>query len=185
MTIVDFMPSLPFFPLVCSLFIFYNICSLVHTKSLLSKWERAISEHAFPTLWAVTENSRFSFPLSKHTGKFLLLLALTQTSSKQTIKTKPFPSPMISPPLDQPTESIPPAATQVIGCSMGSWTPASQQSQWGALPRSEHRHQQQSSAATQDLIYQSGKLEALHGSCQDSYPSVGRSHCQKPAVPWC
>lgn len=101
-----------FFSPACSLFIFYNICSSAHTISLLSKWERAISEHAFPTPWAVTENSRFSFPLSKHTGKFLLLLALRQTSSKQ-----PFPSSMISPPLEQPTESTPPAATQVIGCS--------------------------------------------------------------------
>lgn len=126
-----------FFPPACSLFIFYNICSSAHTISLLSKWERAISEHAFPTPWAVTENSRFSFPLSKHTGKFLLLLALRQTSSKQ-----PFPSSMISPPLEQPTESTPPAATQVTGCSMGSWTITSQQSQWGALPRSEHHHHQ-------------------------------------------
>lgn len=55
------------------------------------------------------------FPFSKHTGKFLLILALRQTSSKQIIKPKPFPSPMISPPLDQPTESTPPAGTQVTG----------------------------------------------------------------------
>lgn len=93
--VVDFMPSLQFFPLACSLLIFYNICSFVHTTSLLNKWERAISEHAFPTLCAVTASSRFSFPLSKHTGKFLLILALRQTSSKQMIKPKPFPSPMI------------------------------------------------------------------------------------------
>lgn len=59
---------------------------------------------------------------------------------------------MISPPLDQPTESTPPAATQVTGwCSTGSWTLPSQRRQWGALPGSEHHHQQQSSAVTQDL----------------------------------
>lgn len=140
------------FLLACSILIFYNICSLVHTKTLLNKWERVISEHAFPTPWAVTASSRFSFPLSKHTGQFLLILALRQTSSKQIIKPKPFPSPMISPPLDQPTESTPPAATQVTGwCSTGSWTLPSQRRQWGALPGSEHHHQQQSSAVTQDL----------------------------------
>lgn len=171
-----------FFPLACSLFIFYNICSLVHTTSLLNKWERAISGHAFPTPWAVTESSSFP-PLSLNTVKFLLLLALRQTSSKQIIKTKPFPSPMMSPPLDQPTESTP-AATQVPGCSTSSWTLPSQQSQWGPSPRSEHHQQWQSSAATQDLTKQSGKLEASHGSCHDSNPSVGRSHCQKPAALW-
>lgn len=115
--VVDFVPSLPFFPQACSLFIFYNICSLVHTTSLLNKWERAIPEDAFPTPWAVTESSRFSFPLYKHTGKLLLLLALRQTSSKQIINPNPFPSPIISPPLDQPSEWTPPAATQVTAAA--------------------------------------------------------------------
>lgn len=39
------------------------------------------------------------------------------------MKTKPFPPTTISSPLDQPTESAPPAATQVTRCSIqGSWT---------------------------------------------------------------
>lgn len=77
-----------------------------------------------------------SFPLPKTQQSFCSFLALKWTSSKQITRTKPFPPAMISSPLDQPTESAPPAATQVTRCSIqGTWTlPLDNRCQYPCIP---------------------------------------------------
>lgn len=59
------------YSLACSLFLFYNICCLVHITRLPIKSLRAISEHALHAVVCCWKQST-SFPFPKYTGKFLL-----------------------------------------------------------------------------------------------------------------
>lgn len=157
-----------FYSLACFFFNFYDTCSLVHATSLLIKWERAISEHAFLTLWAAAESSRLPSRYPNTQESFCSLLALKRMSSKQIMKTKRFPSPMISSPLDQPAERTHPEPHK----SLDGISQAAELYPFTTKPTMSFANVSASPAGAElccdtapDIWKRSGKLESSHSCC--------------------
>lgn len=149
-----------FYSLACSLFNFHNYCSLVNATSLLIRWERAISEHASLTLWAAAGSSSLPSHSPNTWESFCSLLALKWSSSKHIMKTKPFPPPMISSPLDSQLNQLllqPPKSPDAV-------SKAAQLYPLTTKPMTSFANGTASPAGA-DISKRRGKLESLHSYC--------------------